>query len=192
MTQPIVDTTVPATIPATPVEEEGPDTLDLFLEKWKGKDIPPVELLKAIQEESDLSEEELERIPHLDRAVVGGLTWNKLQAPPGDIQTLLWIVMIFHGDPDDSTDDYVAGDIRIYVAPKAARDLRGDPNPYYCFKLSRVPNAGYTRAAMSLRLFIEQCGQELNRVAVEYEVIDEDDEEPDDPEDPSPSTPADQ
>ena len=164
----------------TSVEEEEND-LDKFVRLNTGKVISPEALLLAVVTEAGLEQEDMHGIPLIDVADMGGgIRWQAFQSLPGRDDYV--VIAMFVGDQADKHGDYNPGDIRVYAAP------RGAPSSWvgYCYTISRVPGSGLVRAGMPLRLFVEEAGYELNRMAVECDVLEDDDDDDDD--EPEPET----
>jgi hypothetical protein len=151
--------------------------LDAFAKKFaeSGKPVPPIELLKAVQEEVGLEDSDMEAIPLMNNLRWAGATWEVLKPPPG--LGTHYVAMMFYGDQADKVGDHTPGDVRIYVAPIAQKNEAGEPLLYYRYTLNRTPNTGAIREVMRLRLFVGEMARELDRIAVAFDVLEDEPEE---------------
>jgi hypothetical protein len=167
--------TNPAQVPevkAIVVEEE--DTLGKWLSEHAGKPITGLDILEQARIEAGLDEEDMDGFPLIDRwDSANGSRWQAFQTPPAADHSMdkFAVLAIFVGDQADRIGDHTIGEGRIYVAPREANGA------FYRYKFSSVPGSGGHRAVMKPRLFIEELAHELNRMAVVFNVIADDEEE---------------
>ena len=169
----------PTSTPPASAEPEEPDPLEVFLAKFKdGRPSPPQELLTVIRDDAGLDIEDMDEIPMMDRVDYGGVKWIALQSPPGGAMNDYYIAMIFIGDQYDPMEDHLAGDARVYVAPRVQKNDAGEPMGYFRYTINRAPGGGggTTRAVMRLKRFVEELSDELEQMAVAFDVLSEDDE----------------
>jgi len=169
--------------PIEAAAEEDKDVLGEWLAENAGKTISAADVLEQARIEAGLETDDLDRFPMMERwDSANGARWTVFQDPPGGNMPDLVILAIFVGDQSDRIGDHVPGEGRIYVMPRA---LTAD-TVCYRYSFSRLPNSGGHRAVMKTRLFIEELSYELNRMAVVFDVIEDDEgdepEETDDPE----------
>ena len=170
---PIID------VVSSPGEEE-PSELETWLKANAGKTVSVNDVINQARIEAGLDEEDMAKIPAQDRFdTTNGLRWAMNAEPPGGTMSEYTIIGIFPGDQSDRIGDHIPGETRIYVLPKVAAPTKALPCLVY--KFSRVPGSGGSRSLMQLQLFIEEMAHELNRLAVVFGVI-EDDEVPDEEE----------
>jgi hypothetical protein len=176
----------PTTPAPPPVEEDdGPSDLEVWLSANAGKTVTAADVLDQARIEAGLDPEDLDRILLLDRwDACNGMRWQVGQAPPSPVPGQMndYVVLaILVGDQADKIGDVVAGEGRIYVLPKTAGA------PCYRYTLSRVPGSGGHRAPMKMQMFIEELAHEVNRLAVIFEVIDDDEDDEDEEDEPGPN-----
>lgn len=159
-----------------PVDDE-PSDLELWLTANAGKTVSAADVLTQARIEAGLDPEDLDLFPAMDRwDAPNGTRWQTNQEPPGGAMSGYVVLAVFVGDQADRVGDHVPGEGRIYVLPRAAnvKCLR--------YTFSRVPGSGGHRAEMKMKLFVEELAHELNRMAVVFEVIEDDEEDEDDEE----------
>lgn len=165
------------------VAQEEPDEIDKHLKIYAGRPVPPDVLLEVIMREAGLDQDDMQGVPMLDRADLGGgVRWDVFKSPPGGQLNEFVIVCLFMGDQADKQGDHSPGDVRIYVAPRAPTDTQGMPYPHLRYTISRIPGGGATRAILSPRLFLEEASHELEQLAIVCDVLEEEEEDDEEPE----------
>ena len=171
-TAPIV---TPAAAAAVVVDEA--DDLGDWLKAKAGQTISVADILGAAADiVAGLDSEDMGQIPAMDRwDSPNGARWNAHQSPPapgGEMDGFITIA-IFVGDQADNIGDYAPGEGRLYVMPREITPA----SVFYRYTFSRIPGSGGHRAQMGLRLFIEEIGRELTRMAVVCDVLEDPDED---------------
>lgn len=135
------------------------------------KIITAEQLEAAIRKASDLDEEEFDSIRRT-MAMPGG--WRVGGSVPIQGLPPAAIDALFAGEGSDETsDDHMPGDVRVYARPLRFADENGDPAPFMRFVLNRAPNTPVRTDFMSMQTYVETVGAEYAALLLEEDSDDE-------------------